>query len=153
LGCSGLRLYKGDASDQSIMMIESRLTVLILYEIKRTPEEFELAANALATRVEAEGHPGVLSYRFFVNASENTARGVIDYEDSEAWIGHHEIAMGWPEMTALHTAALLAEITFLGPLTDDIVAWIEGSTLTARIRRGNRFAAGFHRGDGLGPET
>lgn len=31
-------------------------------------------------RVEAEGRPGILSYRFFVNASERTARGVIDYK-------------------------------------------------------------------------
>ena len=80
-----------------------------------------------------------------MNASEGTARGIIDYEDPGAWIGHHDIAMAWPEMTALHTAARLAEVTFLGRLTHEIEAWIEGSTLTARIRRGNRFAAGFQR--------
>jgi hypothetical protein len=46
-----------------------------------------------------------------VNASDRTARGVIDYKDPDAWMGHHDIAMSWPEMTALHAAATLAETT------------------------------------------
>jgi hypothetical protein len=56
--------------------------------------------------------------------------------------------MGWPEMTELHSAAALAEVTFLGPLTPEIEAWIESSTLSARIRGGNGFAAGFQRPQG-----
>ncbi|MCA1440393.1 hypothetical protein I6F07_09240 [Ensifer sp. IC4062] len=126
-------------------MVDNRLTILNLYELKTTPEDFEIAVGALARRVEAEGHPGVLSYRFFVNASERTGRGVIDYKDPDAWIGHHEIAMGWPEMTALHAAATLVEVTFLGPLTPEIQTWIESSVLTARVRSGNIFAGGFER--------
>lgn len=43
-------------------MIDNRLTALNLYELKKTPEDFEIAVGALARRVEAEGHPGVLSY-------------------------------------------------------------------------------------------
>jgi hypothetical protein len=42
---------------------------LNLYAMKRTPADFVRAVDALAKRVEAEGHPGVLSYRFFVNAA------------------------------------------------------------------------------------
>jgi hypothetical protein len=62
----------------------------------------------------------------------------------DAWIGHHDIAMNWPEM-AFHTAARLAEVIFLGPLTSEIQAWIESSALTARLRAGNFFAGGFQR--------
>ena len=51
--------------------------------------------------------------------------------------------MPWPEMTALHTVARLVELTFLGPLTPEIRAWLDGSSLTARINDGNAFAAGF----------
>ncbi|OHV79949.1 hypothetical protein LCM4579_03555 [Ensifer sp. LCM 4579] len=130
------------------IMIDNRLTILNTYELKQTPEDFEIAVGALARRVEVEGHSGVLSYRFFVNASERTARGVIDYKDPGAWIGHHEIAMSWPEMTALHAAATLAEVIFLGPLTPEIQAWIERSALTARFRGGNIFAGGFQRPSG-----
>ncbi len=108
-------------------MIDNRLTILNLYELRGTPDDFEIAVRALTRRVEAEGHPNVLPYRFFVNASERTARGVIDYKDPDAWIGHHDIAMNWPEMTALHAAATLAEVIFLGPLTADIQTWIESS--------------------------
>ncbi|MQW94222.1 hypothetical protein GHK48_25830 [Sinorhizobium fredii] len=53
--------------------------------------------------------------------------------------------MSWPEMTALHAAATLAEVIFLGPLTTEIQAWIESSALTARVRNGNIFAGGFQR--------
>jgi hypothetical protein len=133
-------------------MIDNRLTILNLYELKGTPDDFEIAVRALTRRVEAEVHPNVLSYRFFVNASERTARGVIDYKDPDAWIGHHDIAMNWPEMTALHAAATLAEVIFLGPLTADIQTWIESSALTARIRSGNIFAGGFHRLSGRSDE-
>ncbi|WP_331375197.1 hypothetical protein [Sinorhizobium chiapasense] len=133
-------------------MIDNRLTILNLYELRGAPEAFEIAVSALATRVEAEGHPGVLSYRFFVNASERTARGVIDYKDPDAWIGHHDIAMNWPEMTALHAAATLAEVIFLGRLTSEIQAWIESSALTARVRAGNIFAGGFQRLSGRSDE-
>ena len=133
-------------------MIDNRLTILNLYELKGTPEDFEIAVGALARRVKAEGHPGVLSYRFFVNASERTARGVVDYKDPDAWIGHHDIAMGWPEMTALHAAATLAEVIFLGPLTSEIQAWIASSALTARVRNGNLFAGGFQRPSGWSDE-
>ena len=138
-------LDKEATADQCPIMPECGLTVLNNYELRQGPEAFERAIIALAKRVEAEGHPGVLSYRFFVNPAENSAQVVIDYEDPGAWIGHHEIAMGWPEMTALHAVAHLAEVTFLGALTAEIESWIATSTLTARIRRGNRFAAGFRR--------
>ncbi|KSV83780.1 hypothetical protein [Sinorhizobium sp. GL28] len=67
-----------------------------------------------------------------MNASERTAHGVIDYKDPGAWIGHHDIAMSWPEMTALHAAATLAEVIFLCPLTSEIQAWNKSSALTAR---------------------
>lgn len=129
-------------------MLDNRLIVINLYELIKAPEDFTQAIRALATRVEAEGDPGVLAYRFFVDAAERTARGVVEYQDPDAWIGHHDIAMAWPEMTALHSVARLAEVVFLGPLTPEIRAWIDGSTLTARIRSGNSFAGGFRRAGG-----
>lgn len=121
------------------------LTILNLYELTGSVEEFGLATGRLAARVEHEGHSGVLSYRFFANAAERTARAVIDYRDPTAWIGHHDIAMDWPEMSALHAAARLVEVTFLGPLTPEIKSWIDNSKLTARIQHGNSLAAGFQR--------
>ncbi|MEI2296597.1 hypothetical protein [Ensifer sp. MJa1] len=127
------------------MLTNDRLTILNLYELKAPPDHFARAIGALARRVEAEGDPGVLSCRFFVNASEGTARGVIDYSGPAAWIGHHDIAMGWPEMSALHEVATLSEVVFLGPMTSEIQAWIDNSTLSARIRRGYAFAGGFQR--------
>lgn len=126
-------------------MMKQRLTILNLYELKAPPDHFARAIDALARRVEAEGDPGVLSYRFFVNASEGTARGVIDYSNPAAWIDHHDIAMSWPEMSALHDVAALSEVVFLGAMTSEIQAWIDNSSLSARIRCGYAFAGGFQR--------
>jgi hypothetical protein len=126
-------------------MSETSLTVLNLYELTGTAEEFKAAIARLAARVGDEGHPGILSYRFFVNPAENSARAVIDYESPAAWIGHHDLAMAWPETADLHAVAELTEVTFLGPLTSEIESWIASSTLTARILDGNSFAAGFQR--------
>ena len=121
------------------------LTVLNLYTLNAPAEAFVAAITALAARVQAEGAPGVLSYRFFVNPTDATARAVIDYADPQAWIGHHDLSMTWPEMKALHHAATLSEATFLGDFTPEIQAWLAASRLTARITSGFSSAAGFQR--------
>jgi hypothetical protein len=121
------------------------LTVLNLYRLKSSAEAFTAAITALAARVEREGERGVLSYRFWVNEAEGTARAVIDYATPQAWIGHHDISMGWPEMKALHAVAGLEDVTFLGPLTPEIRAWLSGSSLTAKVHDGFASAAGFRR--------
>jgi hypothetical protein len=95
--------------------------------------------------VEREGHPGIRSYRFFVHDDQPIARAVIDYAGPSAWIGHHDIAMVWPEMRALHGLVRLAEATFLGPFTPEMQAWLYGSGLKARIETGYSFVAGFRR--------
>ncbi|MDB6180127.1 hypothetical protein [Paracoccus fistulariae] len=125
--------------------MENRLTILNRYRLLDRPESFTTAIAALVARVRTDGTPGILSYRFFVNADDKEARGIIDYDTPRAWIAHHDLAMGWPEMKALHQVAALTEVTFLGPLTDEIRDWLAGSSLTARIESGNRFASGFQR--------
>lgn len=125
--------------------MQSTLTVLNEYEIDTTPQAFVTAITNLAARVQTEGHVGVLSYRFFCNPSQRQARAVIDYADPTAWIGHHDVAMRWPEMQALHQVARLVEVTFLGVVTPEIQNWIDNSTLGARLNTGFDFAAGFHR--------
>jgi hypothetical protein len=121
------------------------LTVLNLYRLTGAEDRFRAAIAALAARVEAEGERGVLSYRFFVDAQTGMARAIIDYDAPAAWIGHHEIAMGWPEMKALHAAARLEECVFLGTVTPEIRAWLAGSGLAARVVDGLDWAAGFER--------
>lgn len=122
-----------------------QLTVLNRYTLKQGAAPFTAAITALARRVEAEGDSGVLSYRFFVGQDGTDARAVIDYATPAAWIGHHDIAMVWPEMRALHGVADLSEVTFLGTVTPEITAWIESSGLKARLVTGFTAAAGFRR--------
>lgn len=126
-------------------MSQAHLSVLNLYTLKGTAAEFRAAIEVLADRVRREGHFGVRSYQFYVNDDEKSARAVIDYENAAAWIGHHDIAMAWPEMKGLHAVAALSEVTFLGEMTPEIKSWIDRSTLTAKLNIGNVFAAGFRR--------
>lgn len=122
-----------------------QLTILNTYTLLGSAETFTAAIAALAARVQAEGDPGVLSYRFFVNPDAVAARAVIDYASPAAWIGHHDLAMDWPEMRALHAAAALVDVSFLGPVTEEIRAYLAQSGLRARIDAGYTFAAGFQR--------
>ena len=126
-------------------MTTSQLTVLNLYRLKAGAEAFTAAITALAGRVEREGEQGLLSYRFWVNETDGTARAVIDYATPHAWIGHHDISMGWPEMKALHSVAVLEDVTFLGQLTPEIRTWLAGSSLSAKVHDGFAPAAGFRR--------
>ncbi|MGR3724296.1 hypothetical protein LGT41_0009025 [Abyssibius alkaniclasticus] len=126
-------------------MSDETLTILNRYNLLAPAAQFDMAVLALVRRVEQEGHRGVLSYRFFANPREATAQAVIEYENPTAWIGHHDTSMDWPEMKALHKVAGLAEVTFLGAFTDEIEAWLNASSLSARLKTGNRFAAGFTR--------
>ncbi len=123
----------------------SSLTVLLHYTLRGDPAAAAAAIEGLARRVEAEGHPGVLSYRFWLDPAQGTVRAIVDYADAGARIGHHDIAMGWPEMAAVHAAATLNDITFLGPLSPEVMAWFAASSLTARIHHGYRAIAGFRR--------
>jgi len=105
-----------------MLMSDDRLTVLIRFTLRGTPDAFRTAITRLAARVARDAHPGVLSYRCFVSAQEATARAVIDCESPDARIGHHDIAMAWPGMTGLHQVAALDEVTFPGPLTPEFRA-------------------------------
>jgi hypothetical protein len=121
------------------------LTVLNLYSLTGTADDFRRAIGALSARVETEGERGILAYRFYVNAAAGTARGVVDYASPAAWIGHHDLSMHWPEMKALHATARLTEATFLGEVTPAIRDWLAGSSLTARIDDGFIPVSAFRR--------
>lgn len=126
-------------------MKQQNLIVQNTYRLKTDARTFELAIGRLVDRVERDGVEGVLSYRFYSNPMDTSARGIIEYRDPNAWIGHHDISMPWPEMAALHETAELVEVVFLGPFTSEIEDWIKTSALTARLVVGNGFASGFVR--------
>ncbi len=126
-------------------MSETPLTMLNLYHLQGDAQAARIAFAALAARVERDGHPGIRSYRFFVHDDQPIARAVIDYAGPSAWIGHHDLAMTWPEMRALHGLVRLAEATFLGPFIPEMQQWLALSSLTARLETGFSYAAGFRR--------
>ncbi|SLN71451.1 hypothetical protein AQS8620_03382 [Aquimixticola soesokkakensis] len=126
-------------------MMSQNLIVQNLYRLNVSADAFNEAIGRLVHRVEREGHDGVLSYQFFTNEEDRSARGVIVYREPEAWIGHHDTSMSWAEMAALHKAATLKEVVFLGPFTPEINAWLKKSSLRARLVVGNQFSAGFRR--------
>lgn len=108
------------------------ITVINHYAFRLTAADFTNAANALAERVEREGHRGILAYHF--HAGTQSGHALIRYRDAAAWFGHHEIAMPWAEMAALHRAARLDSITFTGEVPPEILDWLRNSPLTAEIR-------------------
>jgi hypothetical protein len=124
---------------------QGQIIAELTYALKVPPTVFDAITRKLSARVSAEGAPGVLAYRFFVNADDGTARLSVVYADAAAWIAHHEIAMYWPEIAALRAAAALTEIVLMGPVTDAIRDWLAGSGITAQVVTGFAPAGGFVR--------
>jgi hypothetical protein len=103
---------------------------------------FDAATLALVKRVRQAGHPGVLAYRFY---RHEDGRAVVRYLDPAAWVGHHDLIMGWPEMAALRAAADLAEVQLFGPVTAEMRDWIDRMALGTKVRFMGEPVAGFAR--------
>jgi hypothetical protein len=108
--------------------------------------KFRRAVAALAGRVRDEGHPGVRGYRFFCPGAAE-GRAVVTYADPDAWVGHHNLIMGWPEMTALRDCADLEEVLLFGPFTAAMRDWIDRMGLGDKVRHMGKAVAAFRRLD------
>jgi Antibiotic biosynthesis monooxygenase len=124
---------------------EAEIAVVNRYRLLSGREPFLAASLALAGRVEAEGHPGILSYRLYAPEGVEEARLVARYRDAEAWVGHHDLAMGWPEMAAFRTVAALERVELYGAVTDAMRDWIDRIGLAERIWFSGPQRAGFGR--------
>lgn len=126
---------------------DGRLVIVNDYALLAPVAAFTAAIAALAARARDEGHPGVRRYLFYAQPADATARAIVHYDGPEAWIGHHEIAFGWPEMKALHAVARLAQVTFHGDVTAGIRDWMARAGLVVPVVEYPVFAAGFVRAD------
>jgi hypothetical protein len=126
-----------------MMADRAEVTVVNRYAL-RDAGAFEAAITALVARVRDQGHPGVLAYRFY-HAGPDQARAVVRYADPEAWVAHHDLIMGWPEMAAQRAAADLVEIELFGPMTAAMQDWITRMGLGHRVKHCGAPFAGFQR--------
>ena len=123
------------------MMAE--ITVVNRY-VLRDRAGFGAAVAALVARVRDQGHHGVLAYRFY-HAGPDEGRAVVRYSDPGAWVGHHDLIMGWPEMAALRASADLAKVELFGPISPAMQDWIDRMGLAAKVRHRGEPLAGFQR--------
>ena len=121
----------------------SEIVVVNFYAL-RDPQGFDLAVRLLVPRVRLQGHEGLRSYRFF-GSGPKERRLVSIYEGPEAWVGHHDLVMAWPEMVALRAAARLARTDLYGPLTPPMQAWVDQVGLGRNLRHQGEAIAGFRR--------
>lgn len=119
--------------------------VVVNFYAPRDAGAFDRAVRLLVARVRLTGHPGVRSYRFF-GSGPKERRAVVIYEGPEAWVGHHDLIMAWPEMVALRAAARLARVDLYGPLTPAMQDWVDQMGLGKKLRHQGESIAGFKRG-------
>ena len=74
------------------MPLSQQIVNINEYELLTNEIDFTVAIKAVAERTEREGHPGVLSYQFFVDGALDLASACITYADADAWVAHHEMA-------------------------------------------------------------
>ena len=113
------------------------------YNLVQSRDAYVAAIQALAKRTEAEGHPGVLGYEFFVSTRTETAGAVITYSDANAWFAHHQIAYQWEEMPQLQATVKLQSLALFGSLNEEVEAWIQKAGLS--YTHYDLLAAGFVR--------
>ena len=123
------------------MMAE--ITVVNRYAL-RDRAGFDAAVAALVERVRIEGHAGVLAYGFY-HGGPDEGRALVRCSDPEAWVGHHDLIMGWPEMAAFRASADLVEVELFGPITPAMQDWIDRMGLAAKLRHRGQPLAGFQR--------
>ena len=121
----------------------SEIVVVNFYAL-RDPDGFDRAVRLLVPRVRLQGHQGLRSYRFF-GSGPKERRLVSIYEGPEAWVGHHDLIMAWPEMVALRAAARLARTDLYGPLTPPMQDWVDRMGLGKKLRHQGEAIAGFRR--------
>lgn len=122
----------------------SEIVVVNFYAL-RDGAAFDRALRVLVPRVRLQGHEGLKSYRFF-GSGPKERRLVAIYEGPEAWVGHHDLIMGWQEMVALRAAARLARVDLYGPISAPMQAWIDQMGLGTKLRHQGEAIAGFRRG-------
>jgi len=127
------------------MSVESQIININEYELLTSAEDFTVAIRAVAERTKHEGHPGVLSYQFFVDEPNRSAGACITYADADAWLAHHEMAYGWEEMPTFQQNVRLTRASLLGPLNEGVRAWLEKASIPCEVFRVNNHAAGFER--------
>jgi quinol monooxygenase YgiN len=125
------------------MPIEDQIVNVNEYRLAASADAFIAAIEAVAQRTDAEGEPGVLRYQFYVNRADESAVATIVHRDADAWVEHHRLACTWPEMAALQATVELRQLTFLGPLNDEIEAMAAG--IDVPVARCDTLAAGFAR--------
>ena len=115
--------------------------VVVNFYTLRDPDGFDRALRALVPRVRLQGHVGLRSYRFF-GSGPKERRLVAIYQGPAAWVGHHDLIMGWPEMAAFRAVADLDEVLPFGPVTAAMQGWLDRMALGDRVRVDAR-GAGF----------
>ena len=121
------------------------LTAVNRYRLLSDRAAFIAAVAALAGRVKAEGHKGVLDYRFYCPEGAGEGRAVVRYRDAEAWVGHHDLAMAWPEMAAFRAVAALDWVDLYGLVTPAMRDWIDRMGLGGKVGLMGASVAGFSR--------
>ena len=114
------------------------------YDLVQSRDAYIAAIQALAKRTEAEGHAGVLGYKFFTDTKSESAGAVITYADASAWLAHHQIAYEWEEMPQLQATVKLKSLDLFGPLNEEIEGWLSKAVLS--YTHYDLMAAGFVRG-------
>jgi hypothetical protein len=121
----------------------SEIVVVNFYTL-REATAFDRALRVLVPRVRLQGHEGLRSYRFF-GSGPKERRLVAIYAGPEAWVGHHDLIMAWPEMVALRSAARLSRVDLYGPLTPPMQDWVDRLGLGKTVRHQGEAIAGFRR--------
>jgi hypothetical protein len=98
--------------------VQSHVTIVAQFELTQPRADFEDALRALVGRVEKEGVPGLLAYRFYTSPHSNKCGGVITFASEQAMRDHQQLVANWEEYTRLQSMMKLVDLRLFGTFSD-----------------------------------
>lgn len=127
--------------------------VVVSFYSLRDVEAFDRAVRALVSRMKLQDPAGLRGYRFF-GSGPRMRRLVAIYETPDAWVRHHNLIVGWPEMVSFRAAARMRRVRLYGLATPEMEHWVERMRQGRIIHQGGKTIPLFRRqGPGVRPRS
>ena len=100
------------------------VTLVEVLELTRPFEEFALAVEAAARRLEDEGIQELVMLQFYGNTGSKEVGALLTFSDRERMIEHIEMISGWEEFERFFATVKPVDVRVYGKLSAEAEEWI-----------------------------
>jgi hypothetical protein len=136
-----------DRSDEGRLDMRSEagqyVTLVEVLEVTVPFEEFALAVEAAASRLQAEGVRELVTVHFYGNPGSTEVGSILTFSDRERMIEHIQMISEWEEFERFFACVRPLDVRVYGRLSEEAEAWI--GQFDVLSKRFEEHVAGFVR--------